>query len=72
MSGHAVNLYLIPFLVSSCVNRLQIFSTKYRSMAVSSNGILQDTGSTESEMRTQNLHSLRALNAHVRNGGKLV
>lgn len=72
MSWHAVNLYLIPFLVSSCVNRLQIFSTKYKSMAVAGNGVLQDTGATEKHMRGQNLRSLRVLSSLTKNGGKLV
>jgi len=72
MSGHAVNLYLLPYLISSGFNRAQIFSKKYQSMAAQGNGVLQDTGANEEKMRAQNLRALSSLGKYAQDGGKLV
>ena len=72
MAGHAVNLYLIPLLVTNALRRFQIFSAKYQSMAAEGNQTMQATGNNEAQMGRQNLRAIMALKKYTRPGGKLV
>jgi 1-acyl-sn-glycerol-3-phosphate acyltransferase len=67
MSGHVVNLYPIPLMLSSALNRFQIFSMKYRSLAAK-----QEETDEETWMRAQNSRALRAVIKVTIDGGKIV
>ncbi len=64
MSGHAVNLYLIPLMFCGGMNRFQIFSAKYLSAGL--NGV------DEVAMNAQNQRAMMSLRRHVKGGGRLV
>ncbi len=53
MSGHAVNLYLIPLMFTLAMRRFQIFSAKYRSAGL--------VGNSDAAMARQNNRALLAL-----------
>ena len=64
MSGHAVNLYLIPLMFTLAMRRFQIFSVKYRS-----GGLI---GSSDAAMARQNTRAMMALRRYCATGGKLI
>lgn len=64
MSGHAVNLFLIPLVFTAALRRFQIFSAKYLSMG--------GTGMDNATMGQQNMRALLALRQHMGSGGKLL
>ena len=64
MSGHAVNLFLIPLMFCGGMRRFQIFSAKYIA-----NGL---DGVDQERMNKQNQRAMLALRRHVKDGGKLV
>jgi hypothetical protein len=68
MSGHVVNLYPIPLMISSAVNRFQIFSVKYQSLTAKDGGD-SDCGKW---MKEQNARALRAVIEKTSGGGKFV
>jgi len=72
MSGHAVNIYAIPLIMTSGLRRFQIFSAKYQSMAASGGQIMQETGADAAEMNRQNNRAMRALLRYATEGGKTV
>jgi 1-acyl-sn-glycerol-3-phosphate acyltransferase len=65
MSGHAVNLFMVPFMFTAAMRRFQIFSVKYQSIGL-------DGIADEHQMKGQNLRALRALSKYARTGGKLI
>ncbi|MCE9643049.1 MAG: 1-acyl-sn-glycerol-3-phosphate acyltransferase [Candidatus Andersenbacteria bacterium] len=65
MSGHAVNLFLLPLMFTAAVRRFQIFSAKYQSTGLP--GMADAT-----TMGIQNVKALTSLSRYCRQGGKLV
>lgn len=65
VSGHIVNIYPVPFILSSGVRRFQIFSNRYK-------GICDQIGVDENNMKQQNKRALLSLKSFVSKGGKFV
>ena len=65
MSGHAVNLFLLPLMFTAAVRRFQIFSAKYQSTGLPGMATAQ-------AMSIQNTKALTSLSKYCREGGKLV
>lgn len=65
ISGHIVNIYPIPLILTSGLRRFQIFSTRYK-------GISNEIGFCEEEMKKQNQRALLSLKSFTSQGGKLV
>lgn len=63
MSGHAVNLFLMPLVVSAGVNRIQIFSAKYAGMA---------DAATRAAWRAHNVASMRQVASLGNKGGQML
>ncbi|MFA5048174.1 MAG: 1-acyl-sn-glycerol-3-phosphate acyltransferase [Patescibacteria group bacterium] len=63
MSGHAVNLFLLPLTITGALHRIQIFSTKY---------CVQADEAVRSSMRTHNARSLATIAPIIMDGGKLI
>jgi 1-acyl-sn-glycerol-3-phosphate acyltransferase len=61
MSGHVINLYLVPAIFAAALRRFQIFSVKYQTTGVA--------GLTEEEMRQQNKRAMESLRACAAQGG---
>ena len=72
MSGHAVNLYAMPLLISSGLKRFPIFSVKYQNAAATGDLPMQDTGCDHQAMTQQNLKAMKALRQHTAQGGRMV
>jgi len=63
MSGHVINLYLIPLMFGAAFLRFQIFSMKYQSTGVA--------GLDAQGMKQQNIRAMKALRRHTVKGGTL-
>lgn len=63
MSGHAVNLFLLPLVVSAGVSRIQIFSAKHASMV---------DAETRAAWQAHNVASMRQVAAVARRGGQML
>ena len=63
MSGHAVNLFLLPLVVSAGVNRIQIFSAKHAAMV---------DAEIRAAWQAHNIASMRQVATLARKGGQLL
>lgn len=63
MAGHVVNLFLIPLALSAAVNRIQIFSVKYRSEGI---------GDPAFDMARCNMLAMRRVAQIASQGGQLI
>lgn len=64
MSGHAVNLYLLPLMFCAALYRFQIFSVKTMIQGV--------FGVSPGDMRAQNVRTMRELARYAGSGGKIL
>lgn len=72
MAGHAINLYILPLLVSSWIRRFQIFSIKYQTWAVNWGIPMQDTWACQTKMKQQNIRAMMELRNYTEKGWKLI
>ena len=63
MSGHAVNLFLLPLTITGALHRIQIFSTKYCTRA---------DDIVRANMKAHNAQSLATIAPIIMQGGKLI
>lgn len=63
MSGHAVNLFLLPLAVTGGMHRIQIFSAKYCAQA---------SDEVRNRMKANNARALSTIGPQVTSGGKCI